>query len=71
MSTLTVRLNDEQHNLIKESAEFHGETLADFIRETLMSRIEDELDYAQGIAVLNENNATVSRDEVLKQIMGE
>lgn len=42
--TITIRMKDEEKNFISEYAEMHGLSLSDFIRSTLLEKIEDELD---------------------------
>ncbi len=45
MTTITFRISNEEKEMIKELAKHHGMTMSDFIKETMMRKIEDELDY--------------------------
>lgn len=71
MTTATVRISDSDYNDMKELADFHGMSLADFMRETLVERVRDENDYQEATAILSQNNRRVSREEVLKRVLGE
>jgi uncharacterized protein (DUF1778 family) len=54
MATLTVRLTDEDKELIKSYANLHGRSIADVVRTSVIERIEDEFDLRE----LNEAIAT-------------
>jgi uncharacterized protein (DUF1778 family) len=43
-SSITVRLNAEDKGLISSYAKVFGQSVSEFIRESALSRIEDELD---------------------------
>ncbi|NLA43381.1 DUF1778 domain-containing protein [Candidatus Saccharibacteria bacterium] len=45
MATITFRTTNEEKEMIKELAKHHGMTISDYIKETIMRKIEDELDY--------------------------
>jgi predicted DNA-binding protein len=45
MATITFRTTNEEKEMIKELAKHHGMTISDYIKETILRRIEDELDY--------------------------
>ena len=45
MATITFRTTNEEKEMIKEFAKYHGMTMSDYIKETIMRKIEDELDY--------------------------
>lgn len=44
MSTVTVRLNDDEEKLYKEYAEFKNVPLSTLMKEALLEKIEDEID---------------------------
>ena len=70
MATLTVRVDNELHDKIQQSADFNGLSIADYIRETLAERVQDEQDYKEAVKTLQTTTETVSREEVIKQVFG-
>lgn len=69
--TISLRLNDQDAQLFKNYAAMNGMTLSDLIRETVLSRIEDEYDlksYQKAIADYNQNPQTYTLDEVEKEL---
>lgn len=44
MSVISVRLNDYEENLFNEYATFHGKNLSSLLKESLIEKMEDELD---------------------------
>ncbi len=44
MSTITIRTTEKEKELIKAFAEFNGLTMSDFIKETILEKIEDTYD---------------------------
>lgn len=72
MSTITIRLNEEEERLYKQYAEFKNVALSTLMKETLEEKIEDEIDLK---AILEyeerlKNNETedMSFDEVKKRL---
>ncbi len=43
MSTISLRVNDEESRLIRQYAQINGLNLSDFIRTTVLDRIEDSM----------------------------
>ncbi len=41
MATITVRLSDQDAELVRRYAEIDGRTVSDFVREAVFERIED------------------------------
>ena len=70
MATLTVRVDNELHDEIQQSADFNGLSIADYIRETLAERVQDEQDYKEVVKTLQTTTKTVSREEVIKRVFG-
>lgn len=70
MATLTVRIDNKLHDEIEQSADFNGLSIADYIRETLAERVQDEQDYKEVVKTLQTTTDTVSREEVIKQVFG-
>lgn len=42
--TISLRLNADDTALVKKYAELHGMTVSEFVRQSVLSRIEDETD---------------------------
>jgi len=67
--TISVRLNQEDTNLIKKYAELHNISLSDLVRKAILEKIEDEYDlkrYEQAIKEYQKNPVTYSHEEVAK-----
>lgn len=65
--TLTLRVSDEDSKLIRDFAKLHGVSVSEYIRSTVMERIEDEIDleaYRQAKAEFEANPVTYSHEEV-------
>ena len=65
--TLTLRVSDEDSQLIRDFAKLHGVSVSEYIRSTVMERIEDEIDleaYRQAKAEFEANPVTYSHEEV-------
>ena len=71
MATITFRTSNEEKEMIKELAKHHGMTLSDFIKETIMRKIEDELDYQIADERFSEYESTgedaIPFNEILKE----
>lgn len=68
--TITLRINVEDAQLIRDYAKLHGITVSEFIRRAALEKIEDELDiraaekaYAEYLA----DPVTYSLDEIEKE----
>lgn len=70
MATLTIRIDDKLYDEIVRSADFNGLSIADYIRETLSERVQDEQDYKEVVKTIQTTTETVSREEVIKQVFG-
>ena len=44
MATMTVRMNNEDSELIRNYINMHGLTISEFARQSMLERIEDEYD---------------------------
>lgn len=71
MATITFRTTNEEKEMIKELAKHHGMTISDYIKETILRRIEDELDYKIADERFSEfemvGEKTIPFDDVLKE----
>ena len=69
--TISLRLNDTDTALVKKYAEMRNMTVSELIRQTIMERIEEEIDlaaYEKAIAEHRANPVTYSHDEVRKML---
>jgi len=69
MSTIntSIRMSEALFGRAKEEAKFNGVSLNAFIVELLAEKIQDQEDYHDAMAVLKENNKSLSREEMLEK----
>ncbi len=68
---ISIRLNDDDANLIKKYAELHNMTVSELVRKSVIERIEDELDlaaYEKAMADYKKNPVTYSMEEIEKDL---
>ena len=71
MSVTSVRLNDEETELIKSYCSLHGVSLSEALKRALIEKIEDEFDLAEYEAAkkkYDENPISYSLDEVRQEL---
>lgn len=69
--TISLRLNNEDTELVKSYANMHGLTVSEFVRKSIMERIEDELDlkaYNEAMEKYKENPVSYSLKEIEKEL---
>ena len=69
--TISLRLNDADTALVKKYAEMRNMSVSELIRQTIMERIEEEIDlaaYEKAIAEHRATPVTYSHDEVRKML---
>lgn len=69
--TISVRLSDEDSELIKAYADINNISLSDLIRNAVLEKIEDEYDlkcYERAIKEYRKNPKTYTLDEVKKEL---
>ena len=69
--TISLRLNNSDSEIIKAYAEMKGLSISEFVRRTVLERIEDEFDlkvYEAALSEYKKNPVTYSLDEVIKEI---
>lgn len=69
--TISLRLNEADADVIRKYAEMHSLSVSDLIRQTVMERIENELDltaYNKAMDAYRSNPVTYSLDEVEKEL---
>ncbi len=68
---LSLRLSEEETNLIKNYAKHKNMTVSQLIRDSVIQRIEDEYDlntYKKAMAAHKKNPVTYSHQEVAKML---
>ena len=69
MSTMTVRMSDEDAALVRKYADFEGITISDFARSAILEKIEDSFDLQElREAIAEDNGERFSIDEVLEEL---
>lgn len=69
--TISIRLSDEDSKLIKDYAKINNVSVSDLVRQTLIEKIEDEIDleaYNKAYEEFKKNPKTYTLDEVEKMI---
>ncbi len=69
MSTMTMRIDDEDAAIVRKYAKFEGKTISDFIRDAVFEKIEDSEDLAALRAAVAEDDGTrYTHDQVLAEL---
>lgn len=69
MSTMTVRMSDEDASLVRKFAEFEGVTISDFARSAILEKIEDAYDLEElREAMASDDGQRFSIDDVLDEL---
>lgn len=69
--TISIRLNDEDTELIKSYAALNGITVSELVREAVLERIEDEYDlkaYEAAMAEYKKNPTTYTLSEIEREL---
>ena len=69
--TISLRLNDEDTQLIKKYAELNGISVSDLIRQTVLDKIESEYDlelFSKALDNYIKNPVTYTLDEVEREL---
>lgn len=69
--TISLRLNDEDTRLIKKYAEINNVSISELFRQSVIERIEDEIDLSTYKEAMNEYKAdpvTYSHEEAKKML---
>lgn len=68
MSTMTLRINTDDSNLIKNYIKFHNMSLSDFARQAMLEKIEDEYDLNTLRQAMSEDDGTrISHADLMKE----
>lgn len=69
MSTMTMRIDEEDAAIVRKYAEFEGKTISDFIRDAVLEKIEDQQDLeALRAAVADDNGERRTHAQVLEEL---
>lgn len=69
---ISLRLSEQDNKLIRDYANLYGVSVSEFIRNTVIERIEDEIDvqlYQEAMSELAADPATYSMGEA-KELLG-
>lgn len=69
--SISIRLNEQENEMIKTFAKINNMSVSEFIRKAVMERIEDEIDlqdYQKAMADFKNNPVTYSMEEVAKEL---
>ena len=71
IATMTLRINDQDGELIKKYIQMHGLTISEFARQAMLEKIEDEYDltcYEKAVEEYELNPKTYTLEEVKKEL---
>jgi len=71
MSTISVRLDDQDTRLIKEYAKAKNITISTLVRDAVLDRIEDEIDlqlYHDSMAAHRKKSEAISFGDMMKEL---
>lgn len=68
MTTMTLRINDEDSKLIKNYIKLHGLSISEFARQSMLERIEDEYDLAVlRRAMAEDDGVRISHEDLMAE----
>lgn len=67
---ITIQLEDGWMDLLRRQAAQHGQSMAELAKHAVVTHLLDQLDYQVGKANQLASDATVSRAEVRRQVLG-
>ena len=69
MATMTVRMDEDDAELIRRFAKFEGVTISDFARSAILEKIEDAYDLQElREAIAQDSGERFSIDDVLSEL---
>lgn len=69
MSTMTVRMSEQDAELVRKFAKFEGVTISDFARTAILEKIEDSYDLQElREAIAQDSGERFSIDEVISEL---
>lgn len=68
MATMTLRINEEDSELIKKYIQLQGLTISEFARQSMIEKIEDEYDLKiLRQAMAEDDGMRISHEELMKE----
>lgn len=68
MATMTLRINDQDSELIKKYIQVHGLTISEFARQAMLEKIEDEYDLqVLRQAMAEDDGVRISHEDLMKE----
>lgn len=67
---ISLRVSKDEEELFKKYAKMHNMTVSDLIKESVLRRIEDDLDletYNEILDLYHQQNRTITLDDLLKR----
>lgn len=69
MSTMTVRMSEQDAELVRKFAHFEGVTISDFARTAILEKIEDSYDLQElREAIAQDSGERFTIDEILTEL---
>ena len=71
MATISMHVDENQAALIRHFAKLSGQSVSDLLRESILSRIEDEYDlkaYDEAMAAYRENPESYTLEQTEKEL---
>ncbi len=69
MATMTIRMDDNDAELVRKYARFEGVTISDFARDAILEKIEDAHDLQElRDAIAHDTGERYSLDEILADL---
>lgn len=69
MKSTTIRFSENVLGMIHHQADLDGETATEFMRNAILEKLEDTLDYHDAVKNMQESHGeTLSRQEVLREL---
>ena len=68
---ISLRVKEEEAKLIRDYARMSGQSISEFIRSTVMERIEDEIDiqlYKEAMEEYRKDSVAYTHEEMLKRL---
>ena len=69
MSTMTIRMSEQDAELVRRFAKFEGVTISDFARAAILEKIEDSYDLQElRDAIARDSGERFSIDDILSEL---
>ena len=71
MKLITIRINDDDNNLIRNYAKVKNISISELMRQAVLEKIENEMDldlYNQAMKEHNENPQDINFDEMMTEL---